>query len=135
MGTPTLYGWSHNPQVDPQLHTAGNFWILRDQPRNLPFPEFILFIPSSSSCLDNGLKRAGMPSGPSLYPKFQHHSQGSVQHCRMNKWPAKTSYPFSAWWLSITQNPTPKSSSLWSLASQPSLALYLCCSMTHTSCR
>lgn len=68
MGTPTLCGWSHNPQVDSQLHAAVNFWILRDQPRNLPFPEFILLIiPPSSSCLDSRLKRAGTLSGSSMY--------------------------------------------------------------------
>ena len=67
-----------------QLHLAGNFWGLRDQPRNMSFTEFILFIPISSSGLDSGLKRARTVSGSLLFPNAQHHSQGSVQLCRIS---------------------------------------------------
>lgn len=72
-----------------QLHLAGNFWGLGDQPRNMPFPEFIQFIPISSSGLDSGLKRGRAVSGSLLFPNAQHHSQGSVQLCRISKFPQR----------------------------------------------
>lgn len=138
MGTPTLCGWSHNPQVDSQLHAAGNFWILRDQPRNLPFPDFILFIPTSSSCLDIRLKRAGMPSGSSLYPKVQHESGFSTTLWNEQVAP-KDFLPLPLPSSLVTlHHPESNSKVLFSLEScysQTNLALYLCCSMTHTSCR
>lgn len=54
-----------------QWHLAGNFWVLGDQHRNLPSPEFIKFIPTSSSFLDRGLKRAESASGSLWYPNAQ----------------------------------------------------------------
>lgn len=115
-----------------QLHLAGNFWVLGDQPRNLPSPEFIMFIPTSSF-LDRGLKRAGSAFGSLWYPNAQQHNQGSVPLYGMSKCPPR---------LPTTSLPGDRPSFATQLkrpvlsdASQPpqlgALSLLI---MTHTSC-
>lgn len=95
-GVPHMWELSHHPRVDPpnctQLGISG---FLGTSPET-SFPEFILFILTSSWCLDSGLKRAGTASGSPLYLNAQCHSQGSVQLCRMNKCPPKILHS-SAW--------------------------------------